>query len=104
MSSIAGTGENTRIDAMIAKLIGMLRKRTGKVEAEWSAATTLEDAGLDSFDVVECIFELEEELAVDIDFNANNESKISTIGEFAEVIVKNMTKAMPSAAKAGAAT
>ncbi len=89
---------------MIAKLIGMLRKRTGKEDAEWSAATTLEDAGLDSFDVVECIFELEEELAVDIDFNANNESKISTIGEFAEVIVKNMTKALPSAAKAGAAT
>lgn len=104
MSALAETDENARVAAMIDKLVDMLRKKTGKADAEWSAATTLEDAGLDSFDVVECIFQLEEEMNVSIDFNANNESKVSTIGEFAQVIVRNMSAATVPVAKVGAAT
>ena len=83
MTIVTDSDEQTRIAAMIERLIEMLRVKTGKPDAEWSAATTLEDAGLDPFDVVECIFQLEEEMHVSIDFNANNESKVSTIGEFA---------------------
>jgi len=102
MSAVVETDESVRIAAMIDKLIDMLRKKTGKDDADWSAATTLEDAGLDSFDVVECIFQLEEEMGVSIDFNANNESKVSTIGEFAAVIVRNMTNEAIPGVKAGA--
>lgn len=104
MSEFAEGDHKSRVDGMTEKLIGMLKKRSGKENGEWSSSTTLEDAGLDSFDVVECIFEIEEELGVSIDFNANNESKISTIGEFAEVIVKNMKKAVHPAAKVEAAS
>lgn len=104
MSAAVELDEGARVAAMIDKLIGMLRKRTGKDDADWSSATTLEDAGLDSFDVVECIFQLEEEMGVSIDFNANNESKVSTIGEFAEVIVRNMTnEAIPGVKATGTA-
>jgi len=102
MSAVVETDESVRIAAMIDKLIDMLRKKTGKDDADWSAATTLEDAGLDSFDVVECIFQLEEEMGVSIDFNANNESKVATIGEFAAVIVRNMTNEAIPGVKAGA--
>jgi acyl carrier protein len=105
MSAVVETDDNARVAEMIDKLIDMLRKKTGKEDADWSSATTLEDAGLDSFDVVECIFQLEEEMGVSIDFNANNESKVSTIGEFAEVIVRNMTnEAIPGVKAAGAAS
>ena len=104
MSAAAEPNDTMRVSAMIDKLIGMLRTKTGKQNADWSAATTLEDAGLDSFDIVECIFQLEEEMGVSIDFNANNESKVSTIGEFAEVIVRNMTNEAIPGIKAGAAS
>ena len=104
MSAIAETNKQSQVTAMIDRLIEMLRVKTGKSDANWTAETTLEDAGLDSFDVVECIFQLEEEMGVSIDFNANNESKVSTIGEFAHVIVNNMSKDNAPPAKTGAAT
>lgn len=104
MSGSAEKDKQGQVAAMIEKLIEMLRVKTGNTEAQWSAATTLEDAGLDSFDVVECIFQLEEEMDVAIDFNANNENKVSTIGEFAEVIINNMTANPPPAARPGVAS
>lgn len=102
MSAITETNQQAQVPAMIDKIIAMLRVKTGKADANWTADTTLEDAGLDSFDVVECIFQLEEEMGVSIDFNANNENKVSTIGEFAEVIVHNMSKDNPPPARSGA--
>ncbi|WP_407051809.1 acyl carrier protein [Methyloraptor flagellatus] len=77
------------VDAIVAKLIDMLRTTTKQSGEGWSAATTLQEAGIDSFDVVEYIFEIEDTFGVEVDFNANTtEDRPHTIGDFATMIAK----------------
>ena len=64
----------------------IIKKRTGAAGDDYTEETLLKDIGLDSFDAIECIFQLEEHYKVDIDFNANNpESKMETISDFIDM-------------------
>jgi acyl carrier protein len=65
----------------------IIKRRNGTAAADdYTEETLLKDIGLDSFDAIECIFQLEEHYKVDIDFNANNpESKIETIADFIDI-------------------
>ena len=82
------------VDAIVAKLIEMLRTSTKNSGENWSAKTTLEEAGIDSFDVVEYIFEIEDTFGIEIDFNANKSTDhLETIGDFAQMIASRKTEA-----------
>ena len=63
--------------------------------AGWSEATTIEATGIDSFDFVEIIFKIEDEYAIDIDFNANLDfAQLKTIGDLAACIVAVLDRAV----------
>jgi acyl carrier protein len=89
------TGQEDALPANIMKdlrgnvsmvLKEMIKKRTGAAANDYTEETLLKDIGLDSFDAIECIFQLEEHYKVDIDFNANNpESKMETISDFIDM-------------------
>jgi acyl carrier protein len=74
--------------ADVAKVLKeVLVKRTGRQGDDWTEQTPLKDTGLDSFDAIECIFELDEHYKVDIDFNANDpEAKLETIGDLVGMV------------------
>jgi acyl carrier protein len=79
------SGNAPRADVLHV-LKAILKKRTGHEGEDWTEETPLKDTGLDSFDAIECIFELEEHYKVDIDFNANSpETKLETIGDFVDM-------------------
>lgn len=61
------TGDTVELD-----LFAIFRKYL-KIDGEnWSASTTMGEAQIDSLDLVEVIFEIEDRFGVEIDFNANN--------------------------------
>jgi acyl carrier protein len=63
-----------------------LVRRTGRRADDWSEETRLKDAGVDSLDALECLFELEERYKIDIDFNINDSgSKLVTVGDFVDL-------------------
>lgn len=85
----AATATYDGIDDIVGKLIDMLRKTTKSAGETWSAKTTLIEAGIDSFDVVEYIFEIEDAFGIDINFNANKaDDRLETVGDFARMIAK----------------
>ena len=64
----------------------IIKKRTGAAADDYTEETLLKDIGLDFFDAIECIFQLEEHYKADIDFNANNpKSKMETIADFIDM-------------------
>lgn len=87
--NMVATANYDGVDGIVAKLIDLLRTSTKKSGEDWSAKTTLEEAGINSFDVVEYIFEIEDAFGVEIDFNANKaEDRLETIGDFAQMIAR----------------
>lgn len=92
--TMAATATYDRTDDIVGRLIEMLRTSTKKAGEGWSAKTTLEEAGIDSFDVVEYIFEIEDAFDVQIDFNANKSGdRLETIGDFAQMIASRKAMA-----------
>ena len=86
---------NGSLRADVARVLKeTIAKRTGRQGLDWTEETPLKETGLDSFDAIECIFELEEHYKVDIDFNANDpEAKLETIGDFVEMISRAVAAA-----------
>lgn len=54
------------------KVIAIVAEQAFMESEEISLASTLEDIGIDSMGVVECIFAIEEEFDVQVPFNAND--------------------------------
>ena len=83
-------GDVTRAD--IANVLReFMKKRTESDGAGWTEETLFADTGLNSFDAIECIFELEEHYGIDIDFNANNpEVKMERIGDFIDMATRSI--------------
>jgi acyl carrier protein len=76
-----------------ADLLDAIRKHTKQPGESWSAETTLEDIGVDSFDLVELIFEIEDKYGVDINFNANaTTDDLATVGDVARLIAQALAK------------
>lgn len=92
--NMVATANYDGVDDIVAKLIDLLRTSTKKPGEDWSAKTTLTEAGIDSFDVVEYIFEIEDAFGVEINFNANKaDDRLETIGDFAQMIARQKAKA-----------
>jgi acyl carrier protein len=67
----------------------MLRDATKKAGEAWSANTTLQEAGIDSFDLIEYIFAIEDTFGIHIDFNANKKGEFpKTIGDVAQLVAR----------------
>ncbi len=67
----------------------IIRRRAQTDASSWTEATPFSETGLNSFDAIECVFELEEHYKVDIDFNANDpESKMEKISDFIDMAVR----------------
>lgn len=63
---------------MKEKLIAIVAEYLGKETLEIEADTTFEDLGLDSLDIAELVMQVEDELGVEIELNAelNNIDKL----------------------------
>jgi acyl carrier protein len=87
---IGGTEDALRAD-VTATLKELLKKRARREVEGWTEETPLQETGIDSFDVIECIFELEERYGVSIDFNANDSSaKLETVGDIIDLAVRSV--------------
>ncbi len=74
------------IEGIIADLIVIIRSHVDQTATEWGAATTIKETGIDSFDFVELVFEVEEKYGIDLNFNANSAENLTTISDVAELI------------------
>ena len=80
-------------DPITHDLLDIIRKHTKSTGADWNAATTLEDVGIDSFDLVELIFEIEDKYDISVNFNANRTvDDFATVADVARVIQENLDK------------
>jgi len=74
------------IEKIIADLIVIIRSHTNQTATEWDAATTIQETGIDSFDFVELVFEVEDKYAIDLNFNANSAENLRTVSDVAQLI------------------
>lgn len=81
------------LDEIVVELINIMKKHSQATEAKLECQTPLADAGVDSFDVVELIFQVEDKYGIAVDFNANtNLTPSSTIGDVARMIMTCIEK------------
>lgn len=59
------------LDEIETGLFEIVRKFLKTPDARFTAQTTMEEAQIDSLDLVELVFEIEERFGVEINFNAN---------------------------------
>lgn len=80
------------IELFVGMLKQVIKENAGpgreKVQtAAWGRETLLEETGLNSYDVVELIFKLEDHFGIEIDYNANSSgSDVKTLGELCDEI------------------
>jgi len=70
------------------RLIEIIGKHAASGGNNIGRDSAIEDLGIDSFSIVEIIFELEELLGVEINFNANDSrlAEIKTVGELIDAV------------------
>lgn len=69
------------------RIADYIAKQTGKDPASITAETSLEEAGIDSFDFIELVFQVEEEFDIHIDHNQNDvAARLKTVGDIAGLI------------------
>jgi acyl carrier protein len=88
-SSQGETTMNTPdLQTVISDLIEIIRKHTQNAGESWNGATKVQDAGLDSFDVVELVFQVEDKYGIVVSLNANTSlTSDTTIQELGSLIV-----------------
>ncbi len=70
-----------------ARIAEYIAKQTGKDASTILPETTLSDAGIDSFDFIELVFQVEEEFDIHIDHNQNDvAARLKTVGDIAGLI------------------
>ena len=75
------------IDDVEAGLFEIVRKHLKVQDANWNSETTMAEAQIDSLDLVEVVFEIEDHFGVEINFNANTKSaEETTFGDVVTLI------------------
>jgi len=79
----------SELDATLLKII---KSHAVGLTSEPSRDTVISDLGIDSFSVVEIIYEVEDELGVEVPFNANDNpfGDMKTVGDLIDA-VKDLT-------------
>lgn len=74
-------------DTVEAELFAIFRKYLKIDGQDFSSETTMEEAQVDSLDLVEVIFEIEDRFGVEINFNANDKpAEQTTFGDVVALI------------------
>ncbi len=76
-------------DSTVQRIIGLLGKHRNEDSSRWTAETTLEEVGVDSFDFIEFVFLLEDEFKIEIEYNHNDVgAHFNTVGDVAAAVEK----------------
>jgi acyl carrier protein len=85
-NSIAAAAVPT-VPEIIDDLLVIMRQHTKSAGEGWNGATTIEQAGIDSFDFVELIFDLEDKYQININFNSNAaDQSLATVEDVARFV------------------
>jgi len=72
---------------IVQDLLAILRRDTNARGEGWNGATTIEQVGIDSLELVELFFDLEDRYKVSINFNANaSDAAMATIEDIARLV------------------
>ncbi len=79
---------------MEASLLEIIKEHAVGLTGELSRDTPIADLGIDSFSVVEIIYEVEEKLGVEVPFNANENpfGEMSSVGDLLDALNKLIKK------------
>jgi acyl carrier protein len=74
--------------SVLEQVTKIVAKQLGKDPSEFNESTDLQEAGFESLDVIEMIFNLEDEFKIDIPFNANEADTIQmrTVGDITRMV------------------
>jgi acyl carrier protein len=80
------------------QIIEVLMSRAKIDRASFSRDLTLESMGLESLDVIEAVFELEDEFHINIPFNANADGKdsLKTTGDVIDLVMNLIAAEEPA--------
>ena len=69
-------------------LLEIIKEHAVGLTGELTRATEIADLGIDSFSIVEIIYEVEEKLSVEVPFNANENSfgDMKTVGDLIDAL------------------
>ncbi len=71
----------------IDRIAEFIAKQTGKDVSAITSATSLDEVGIDSFDFIELVFQIEEEFEIHVDHNQNDvASRLKSVGDIANLI------------------
>jgi len=84
------------VDAIVSDLLAMIRSQTKDDGKAWGPETTMHETGIDSFDFVELVYELEGKYGVDLNFNANTAEDLKTVADVAALIRSRMAAKGPT--------
>ncbi len=72
----------------LEQVIQLVAKQLDKDPSEFSESTDLQEAGFESLDVIEMVFNLEDAFGIDIPFNANetDTSQMRTVGDIVRMV------------------
>ncbi len=84
--------------SVLEQVIKVVAKQLDKDPAEFDENTDLQEAGFESLDVIEMIFNLEDEFKIDIPFNANeaDTTQMRTVGDIARLIETLVANSPPA--------
>ncbi len=78
---------------IVADLLAIIRTHTKKSGDDWTGATTMEAAGIDSFDFVEMIFQIEDRYQIHVNFNSNTQNQsLDTVEDVARLVQSEIVK------------
>jgi acyl carrier protein len=75
------------INDIVQDLLAIMRRHTRQAGEGWNGATTIEQAGIDSFELVELIFNLEDKYGINVHFNPNaSDHALATVEDVARIM------------------
>ena len=74
--------------SVLEKVIKIVARQLDKDPSEFNESTDLQEAGFESLDVIEMIFNLEDEFEIHIPFNANEADTVQmrSVGDIARMV------------------
>ena len=74
--------------SVLEQVIKIVAKQLDKDEAAFDESTDLQEAGFESLDVIEMIFNLEDEFKINIPYNANEADTVQmhTVGDIVRLV------------------
>lgn len=78
---------------MDERILEIIRRHMPQGDTPLSAETPLEDLEIESLDLVEIIFEIEDTFDIEIPYNANEENEFTTVGQIVDRVKAIMTGA-----------